>query len=65
MWQPIQVAPKDGTLIIVALIRDGVVRRVSDAAFQQIGWYTKNGDACHWATHWMPLPTAFTEHAPA
>ena len=55
-WQPIETAPKDKTLVLVALIRDGVVWRASDAVFNGLGWYTKNGKACHWRTHWMPLP---------
>ncbi len=55
-WQPMDTAPKDKTLVIVALIRDGVIWRVSDAAFNGLGWYTKSGEACHWRTHWMPLP---------
>ena len=55
-WQPIADG-KDGTLRIVALIRNGVVWWVSDAAFNGLGWYTKNGEACHWATHQMPLPS--------
>jgi len=55
-WQPIETAPKDGTLVLVAFIRDGSVLRASDAAFNGLGWYTRNGSACHWRTHWMPLP---------
>lgn len=54
-WQPIETGRSDG-LVIVALIRDGVIHRVSDARFNGLGWYTRNGDSCHWATHWMPLP---------
>jgi hypothetical protein len=58
-WRDIETAPKDGTPVIVALIRDGKVLRVSDASFGSFGWYTKNGGiACHWRTHWMPLPDA-------
>lgn len=56
-WQLIETAPKDGTCVIVALIRVGHIWRVSDAQFNGLGWYTKNGGvACHWRTHWMPLP---------
>ncbi len=56
-WQPIMTAPsaRPGELVLVALIRDGVIWRVSEAAFNGLGWYTKSGEACHWRTHWMPL----------
>ena len=58
-WQPIETAPKDGTPVLVALIRDARVWRVSDARFAKIGWYTDSGgQGCHWTTHWMPLPAA-------
>lgn len=57
-WQPIATAPKDRTLVLVGLVRDGILWRASDAVFQRIGWYTKNGESCHWATHWTPLPAA-------
>ncbi len=55
-WQPIATAPsvRPGGLVLVALIRDGVIWRVSEAAFNGLGWYTKSGEACHWRTHWMP-----------
>jgi len=58
-WQPIATAPQGLTNrqhVIVALIRDGVVRRISEARFNGIGWYDKAGTQCHWRTHWMPLP---------
>lgn len=55
-WQPIETAPKDEGLLIVALIRDGKVWRVSEATFNGLGWYDVGGKACHWRTHWMPLP---------
>jgi hypothetical protein len=56
-WLPIESAPKDGTSVLVALIRDSRVWRVSDARFNRIGWYTVHGgQSCHWSTHWMPLP---------
>ena len=57
-WQPIETAPKDGTVILVALIKDGHVMRVSDARHvKDLGLYTRfGGEACHWRTHWMPLP---------
>lgn len=55
-WQPIETAPRDSP-VVVALIHDGRVWRVSDARFNRIGWYTVHGGrSCYWATHWMPLP---------
>lgn len=56
-WQPIKTAPKDGTLVVVGLINAGIVWRISDAAFNGLGWYTKSGESCHWATYWAPLPS--------
>lgn len=55
-WQLIDTAPKDRTLVLVALIKDGKVWRVSEASFNGLGWYDVGGKACHWRTHWMPLP---------
>jgi hypothetical protein len=55
-WMPIETGPTDKTLVLVALIRDGVIWRVSDAAFNGLGWYSKAGVACHWRTHWSPMP---------
>ena len=55
-WQVMDTAPK-GELVLVALIRDGVIWRVSDAQHNGLGWYTKNGRACHWRTHWARMPT--------
>ena len=56
-WQPINAEAKDGRPVLVALIKDGRVWRVSDAKHNGLGFYTINGGAaCHWATHSMPLP---------
>ncbi len=55
-WRPIATAPRDRR-ILVGLIVDGVLQRVSDARFQHVGFYTWNGGvACHWATHWTDAP---------
>ena len=56
-WQPIETAPKGDDYILVALIHDnGEIWRVSEAKFCGIGWYDKGGHACHWRTHWAPMP---------
>ena len=56
-WQTLHSAPRDKTPVIVGLVRDGRVWRVSDAAHNGLGWYSLHGgQSCHWATHWMPLP---------
>lgn len=57
-WQQMETAPQNRTLVLVALIRDGVIWRASEAAFNGLGWYTKSGEACHWRTHWAPMPTS-------
>jgi len=56
-WQPIETAPKDRTLFIGALYRDGTVYRVHLAEWAQIGFYEPySGKGLHFLTHWMPLP---------
>ena len=55
-WQPIETAPKDGTLIIGALIRDGKVWRVHEMKHNGLAFYTVAGGALPQMTHWMPLP---------
>jgi hypothetical protein len=60
-WQPIETAPKDGTIILVAW---GGTRRVWPARFGDVGpedawvgWSNAFGEM-HITdmTHWMPLP---------
>lgn len=65
-WQPIEMAPRERkTPVLVALIRDGCIYRVSDAEFNGLGFYTKfGGQSCHWATHWAPLPLPAPPEAP-
>lgn len=55
-WQPKDGCPRNEP-VLVALIKDGKVWRVSDAKHNGLGFYTINGGvACHWATHFLPLP---------
>lgn len=49
-WQPIESAPKDGTLVLLHL--NGCV---------ETGFYSRTSEIWHWGamvrpTHWMPLP---------
>jgi len=63
-WQSIETAPKDGTRVLVALIRDGQIYRGAIASFNGLGWYTPYGGvACHWRTHWISLPDPPTSRA--
>lgn len=55
-WCPIDTAPKDGTLIIGALIRDGKVWRVHEMKHNGLAFYTVAGGSLPQMTHWMPLP---------
>jgi hypothetical protein len=69
-WQPIETAPRDGTVIDgwLQFYRDGVPSsgsRVADMAHEVAGWVDGDGDEIEWQdtfgketrlTHWMPLP---------
>lgn len=55
-WKEIESAPKDGTLIIGALIRDGRVWRVHDMRHNGLAFYTVSGGSLPQMTHWHPLP---------
>lgn len=54
-WQPLGSAPRT-RFVLVANIMGEVIHRVSDAKFNGLAWYTRNGEGCHWATHWAPMP---------
>lgn len=65
-WRPIGTAPKDGTWVIAAFLKDARVYWVSNA--QWTGqWSTPRwwdgGDPCGLAgpTHWMPYPAPAME----
>ena len=64
-WQPIETAPKDGTVILAYLKVDGVVQAhfVSPAEMlasddDERRWFTTDGQGltARNLTHWMPLP---------
>ena len=64
-WQSIETHDKSSKPILVALIRDGRIWRVSDASFNGLGYYTVHGgESCHWRTHWMPLLPPSPEGGP-
>jgi len=54
-WQPIETAPKDGTLVLVCVNSQNF-----EKPFVYIrGWYPSfgwDGDGAEKVTHWMPLP---------
>lgn len=57
-WQPIETAPKDGTVVIGALIRDGRLWRIHDMKHDGLAFYTLNGGSLPQMTHWLPAPPA-------
>lgn len=63
-WQPLRTHDKSSDMVLVALIRNGQVWRVSEARYDGYGYYNTGGYACHWATHWMPLPKDYTPEMP-
>jgi hypothetical protein len=57
-WQPIDSAPRDGRLLIGALIRDGEVWRVHEMRHNGLAFYSRTGSSLPEMTHWMPMPPA-------
>lgn len=53
-WQPIETAPKDGTLVL--LFEDGV-QYIAHWAETAGGQFFNDAEYQHNPTHWMPLPT--------
>lgn len=52
-WQPIETAPKDGTLVD---LWHPIFGRISDACWHRGVWNTARGDDFTEFTHWQPLP---------
>lgn len=66
-WQPIETAPKDGTVVLLAgpEFEHGCViafwsdPSVGDTTEEDAGWYESESDSHRLfgtPTHWMPLP---------
>lgn len=64
-WQPIETAPKDGTLILGALIHSGKVWRVHEMKHNGLAFYTSAAGSLPVMTHWMPLPAGPPEASPS
>lgn len=61
-WQPIEMAPKDGTEV---LVWDGSIRQISKFTVAGLDfdghWWDAEGYWISGITHWMPLPEPPTE----
>ena len=57
-WLPIETAPKDGTVIIGALILDGCIWRDHEMRHNGSAFYTHAGFSLTEITHWIPLPAS-------
>lgn len=54
-WQPIETAPKDGTMILVHGPYGFLIVHWGNEA--NSGWHGEDGEWPEYAcTHWMPLP---------
>lgn len=61
LWQPIETAPKDGTIIIVAGAPElgYTLPCIVDALYDDGGWLVNQWESPSFAitpTHWMPIP---------
>lgn len=61
-WQPIETAPKDGTVLLLGEFRDGEARAfvgrfgLKTGAHLIASWLSIPGYFQRIPTHWMPLP---------
>lgn len=59
-WQPMETAPKDGTLILAVAVGDVRNGRVTPIVVRfstrRQYWLSEPGQWMHYPTHWMPLP---------
>lgn len=64
-WQALSTLPPVGKLVLVARMTGPCIDRVSDGTRNNMGLiYTCNGEACHWATHWAPMPSWWPDGVP-
>lgn len=64
-WQPIETAPRDGTMVLIYTTRRVGVKaqrivgpHVRQAYFAYGLWQMGDFSTCELPTHWMPLPPA-------
>lgn len=55
-WQPIDTAPKDGTIVMGCDYDYGVYQIYKMKLDKDYGWIDPNWDGGYRPTHWMPLP---------
>lgn len=65
-WQPIETAPKDGTIILVGWRGEcwlcfPAMWRASNVSHGLYGWHYLTLEKTCKPTHWMPLPEPPTE----
>lgn len=64
-WLPIETAPKDGMLIILANARFSFVGRWAEQNYVGVGepkWVDDHDHGCPTPTHWMPFPALSEVH---
>jgi hypothetical protein len=54
-WQPIETAPKDGTIVLLVIDHGKWGEKVWTGLWDD-GWMVIYGKARNAPTHWMPLP---------
>jgi hypothetical protein len=58
-WQPIETAPKDGTILVFRMADSGPFYQLAQWVVlprRKGRWTCSNGDWVDDVTHWMPLP---------